>query len=173
VDVRPEIRADERAISEIHRLAFGGDGEAKLVEALRETESYIPALSLVALQGGRVMGHVLFTNVELVPDDDANGGPRPILSLAPLAVHPEVQKQGIGRTLVESGLRRASTRIEPLVVVLGHPEYYPKFGFVPAAQYEIRNPFPTDDSHYMARRMPAYRPAGPATVRYPPEFDAL
>lgn len=173
MDIRPEIRADERAIAEIHRLAFGNEGEAKLVEALRASDTYVPELSLVALQGGRVMGHAMFTLVEQVPDDEARGAPRAVLSLAPLGVHPDVQLQGVGRSLVETGLRRASVRMEPLCVVLGSPDYYPRFGFVPASSFEIRNPFDVDDAHYMARRLPAYRPVGPSTVRYPPEFDLV
>lgn len=165
VDIRPEIRSDERAIDAVHRQAFGGEDEVAMVRDLRAGDTYVPELSLVAVEGGRVVGHVLFSVVAFVPDGD---GPEvPILSLAPLGVLPAVQQQGIGSRLVDTGLRRASTRPEPFVVVLGIPAYYPRFGFTPASAQGIRCPFPgAPDDAYLVRRLPGFRPVGPGTVRY-------
>lgn len=166
MDIRAEIRADERAIDEIHRSAFGGEDEPKMVKDLRDSDGFVPELSLVAVQGGTVVGHVLFTIVTFVPDDEAKPEV-PVLSLAPLGVLPSAQRQGVGTRLVDTGLRRASTRPEPFVVVLGIPAYYPRFGFRKASEQSIRCPFPdAADEAYMVRRLPGYRPVGPGTIRY-------
>jgi putative acetyltransferase len=170
MEVRPELRAEERTIDGIVRRAFDGrDEEPELVAALRAGPTYLPELSLVALRNGSVVGFVMLTTVELVPDDDA-GPPVPVLALAPLAVDPDHQDQGVGAALVDAALRRASRRTEPFVVVLGSDRYYPRFGFVPAASAGIKGPFPVPDEHFMIRRLPAFRSAVPGTVRYPPPF---
>ena len=169
MDIRPEIRTDERAIDEIHATAFpdGGTSEVQMVHDLRAHEdAFIPELSLVAVEGGTVVGHVLLTVVHYVPDDGSDE--TPILSLAPLAVRPSHQNQGIGGRLVDVGLRKASLRPEPFCVVLGHPSYYPRFGFTRADELGIRCPFPgATDGAYMVRRLPGFRPVKtPGTVRY-------
>jgi putative acetyltransferase len=170
MQIRAEVRVDERAIDEVVRLAFQGrEQEPALVRTLREGETYLPDLSLVAQRGGDLVGHVMFTIVELVPDD--GGDVIEVLSLAPLSVHPDHQRHGIGKTLVDAGLRRCATRIEPFVVVLGSDLYYPKFGFVPASKSGVRAPFPVDETHFMLRALPAFRRAKPGVVRYPAAFD--
>lgn len=152
VDIRSEIRADERAIGELYRLAFGRDDEAKTVEGLREAEAYLPELSLVATQAGVVSGHAVFTVAHFVPDDE-DRPEVPVLSLTLLAVLPDRQGQGIGKRLVETGLRRASVRSEPFVVVDGPVAYFERFGFRPGVEGLIR-------------RLPGYRPPGPGAIRY-------
>ena len=169
MDIRPEIRMDERSIDEVHARAFpdGGVAEVRMVQDLRANdEAFVPDLSLVAVEGGTIVGHVLFTIVHYVPDDGSEE--TAILSLAPLAVLPSHQNQGIGGRLVDVGLRKASLRPEPFVVVLGHPSYYPRFGFTRADELGIRCPFPdATDGAYMVRRLPGFRPAAtPGTVRY-------
>ena len=169
MDIRPEIRMDERAILEVHGEAFpdGGTSEVEMVRELRAAEeAFVPELSLVAVEGGKVVGHVLFTIVHYVPDDGSEE--TAILSLAPLAVRPSHQNQGIGGRLVDVGLRKASLRPEPFVVVLGHPAYYPRFGFTRADELGIRCPFPgATDGAYLVRRLPGFRPVRtPGTVRY-------
>jgi putative acetyltransferase len=166
VDVRPEIRADARAIAEVHRQAFGGEAEVEMVEELRTSEGYLPALSLVAIEGGTVVGHLMLTLVTFVPDD----GTKPdltVLSLAPVGVLPKAQDQGIGTRMVDVAIRRASTRPEPFVVVLGHPTYYPRFGFRKASELGIRCGLAPDaEEAFMLRRLPAFRPPGPGVVEY-------
>ena len=168
MDIRPEIRQDERAVDDVHAQAFpnGGVDEVAMVRELRDSPAYVPDLSLVAVEGGIVVGHVLFTVVHYVPDDGSEE--TPILSLAPLAVLPSHQNQGIGGRLVDVGLRKASQRPEPFCVVLGHPTYYPRFGFTRADEAGIRCPFPgASDGAYMVRRLPGFRPVKtPGTVRY-------
>ncbi|HUP86002.1 MAG TPA: N-acetyltransferase [Acidimicrobiales bacterium] len=169
MDVRPEIRMDERSIDEVHALAFpnGGPSEVAMVHELRDSPAFLPELSLVAVEGGVIVGHILVTLVHYVPDD-RSFDETPVLSLAPLAVRPSHQDQGIGGRLVDVALRRASLRPEPFMVVLGHPSYYPRFGFRRADELGIRCPFPgASDGAYMVRRLPGFRPvATPGTVRY-------
>lgn len=152
VDIRPEIRADERAIGELHRLAFGRDDEARMVEELRDSDAYLPELSLVATQAGTVSGHALFTIAQFVPDDE-DRPVVPVLSLTTLAVLPDHQGQGIGKRLVETGLRRASVRAEPFVIVSGPAAYFERFGF-------------RSTEEGLIRRLPGYRSQGPGTISY-------
>ena len=169
MDIRPEIRLDARSIDEVVSTAFpnGGVDEVAMVHDIRDdVDKFVPELSLVAVEGGTIVGHVLFSIVHYVPDDGSEE--TPILSLAPLAVRPSHQNQGIGGRLVDVGLRRASLRPEPFCVVLGHPEYYPRFGFTRADELGIRCPFPgATDGAYLVRRLPGFRPVRtPGTVRY-------
>lgn len=172
MDIRPEIRADHRAVDAVHRLAFGRDDEADLVAALRDSETFVPGLALVALRGGEVVGHIVLSRVDLVVDVE-DGGVEPVLALAPLAVHPSWQHQGVGGALVSSSLRRASVRPEPVVIVLGVPAFYRKLGFRPAAELDIRAPFPVVDRAFLARRLPAFRPGLAGEIRYPAVFKSV
>lgn len=169
MDIRPEIRADERAIDELHRLAFGGPDESQMVVDLRAGAGYLPELSLVAIEGGSIVGHLMLTLVTFVPDD-ADKPEVAVLSMAPVGVLPARHDQGIGSRLCDVALRRASTRPEPFVVVLGHPTYYPRFGFRKASELGIRCGLGPDirDEAYLVRRLPAFRPTGPGVVEYRP-----
>lgn len=131
--VRREKTADIPAIREVNLSAFKGPGEAQVVDLLRESgESFV---SIVAEIDGQVVGHILFTPVRLVADtgETING-----MGLAPLAVHPEYQNKGIGSILCEAGVEEMKDRGAPFVVVLGHPAYYPRFGFERASKYALR-----------------------------------
>jgi putative acetyltransferase len=168
VDIRPELRADERHIDAVHRAAFGGEDEVRMVHELRDdAQAYVPELSLVAVEGGEVVGHILVTVVRYVPDADG-AAIVPVLSLAPLGVLPAKHDQGIGSRLCDVAIRRASRRSEPFMVVLGHPTYYPRFGFTDAADAGIRCPFPNaTPGAYQVRRLPGWRPVPtPGTIRY-------
>ena len=127
IEVRPERPADRHAVRHVNEAAFGRPDEADLVDRLREeAPSY---LALVALLGGEIVGHIAFTPVTLDP-------PRPDLDvrgLALMAVLPEHQRTGIGTALVREGLAACQRAEADAVVVLGHPAYYPRFGFAPAA----------------------------------------
>jgi putative acetyltransferase len=149
----------------VEESAFGAAAEADLVDALRGSEAWIPELSLVALDGGQVIGHLLFTRAAL-----DNG--LPVLVLGPMAVAPERQRAGVGKALTQDGLRRAAETDFPLVVVVGHPEYYPRFGFEPALGHGLSSPFDVPAEAWMALLLPAYDPRARGRVIYPPQFDA-
>ena len=139
---RPVVRAAKSAdlerVLEVERRAFGGDIEAELVRALvYDGEAFIVGLSLVAEEAGTVVGHVLFTRAS------CGGGVSAVL-LAPLAVVPERQQRGVGTLLVREGLEQARALGFGLVLVLGDPAYYTRFGFGPAAAHGITPPYPVD-----------------------------
>jgi putative acetyltransferase len=165
--IRPEAPGDEAAIRRVNELAFDGGGEAGLVDALRGTAAWVPGLSLVAEDGGEVAGHVLFSVVAL------DTGPE-LLSLGPMAMLPERQREGIGTRLVQRGVELARDTSHPLVVVLGHPAFYPRFGFEPARPLGIETPYPgIPDEAWMALTLPAHTDGLSGTVRYPPSWDAV
>src|SRR5215204_5594172 len=124
VTIRPETPADAAAVDDVNRLAFGGDAEAALVAALRA--GGYARVSLVAEADEQVVGHVLFSRL---PIEAGAGVVVEALALAPLAVRPSFQRRGIGTRLVGAGLRACAGQGHRIVVVLGHPEYYPRFGF--------------------------------------------
>ena len=121
--------ADVPAIREVNRLAFGQGEEADLVDALRAHGAVV--LSLVATLSDRVVGHVLYSPVTV-------GGRVTGAGLGPMAVHPDHQRAGVGSKLVEAGNRRLEKDGCPVIVVLGHPAFYPRFGFTPASAHGIR-----------------------------------
>ena len=128
ITIRPEQPDDITAVHLINEKAFGQPAEANLVDRLRAACPNV--LSLVALSGDHVVGHILFTPVTI----QSARGELQGMGLAPMAVVSERQRQGIGSQLVEAGLKVLRQRVCPFVIVLGHPEYYPRFGFVPVSQ---------------------------------------
>lgn len=163
--MRAERPGDEDAIGNVTTAAFGKQREARLVEAIRASDGFVSELSLVAELDGEVVGHVLLSYVGL------EGDSRRVLELGPLAVAPEQQRRGIGSALVREALRVADERGEPLVLVLGHPWYYPRFGFRPASQLGIAAPDPElPDDVFMAVPLQAYDPALRGRVILPPAF---
>jgi putative acetyltransferase len=164
--IRPERPDDSDEVRALVTLAMG-PSEAQLVELIRASEHYVADLALVAEEAGRILGHVLFSNVALEGREVLT-----VLALAPLCVHPERQRQGIGSALVRAGLERADARGAPLVVVLGHPGYYPRFGFEPARRYGIEHPFPhVEEGAFMVRPLASYRDRYTGRVVYPSAFD--
>jgi putative acetyltransferase len=138
LEIRPETDQDYEAIRQINRLAFGRDVEAQLVDDLR-AESFAK-LSLVAVRQGQVVGHILFSDQPIV----AESGTVSALLLAPLAVLPDFQRQGIGAALVREGLDQCRALGHQIVLLFGHPEYYPRFGFSAALARQITAPFAGD-----------------------------
>ncbi len=132
VSIREEGAGDISGIRDVLEQAFDQPFEADLVEALRSACDDL--LSLVALVGGRVVGHVLFSPVSIARKEGSIQG----MGLAPLAVLPEYQRRGVGSQLVQHGLVMLKKRKCPYIIVLGHPDYYPRFGFQPASHYGIR-----------------------------------
>jgi putative acetyltransferase len=164
--VRPELPRDRDAIRGVNELAFEGPAEADIVDALRDSDAWLPSLSLVAEDGAEIVGHALFSLVRL------DSGPE-LLSLGPMAVLPKRQRRGVGTALVRRGLSDARETEYPLVVVLGHPDFYPRFGFRPARRYGIETPYDAPDEAWMALPLPAYDDRVRGTVLYPPAWDSV
>jgi putative acetyltransferase len=166
-DVRPETGADQDAIRHVHERAFAPSiGEAKLVDALRAAGDLVPDLCLVAEQGGEVVGHIAYSRAGLGSGHEA-------LALAPMAVLPERQRDGIGSALVRGSLDRAAGTGFPLVVVLGHPEYYPRFGFEPGAAHGILDPYGVPPEAWMVHLLPACTPEARGLVKYAKAFSLV
>ena len=163
VVIREEGPADHIAVRELNRLAFGRDDEANLVDALRA--GGFTRLSLVAERVEAVIGHLLFS---CLPIETAAGAVE-ALALAPVAVRHDRQRQGIGSQLIRGGLAMCRDRGHRIVVVLGHADYYPRFGFSAALAERLQSPFP--GPHFMALELVPGALAGvEGEVRYPPPF---
>jgi putative acetyltransferase len=164
VRVRAETPEDLEAIREVNRRAFGREEEARLVDALRD--GGYSRLSLVAEEGGRVVGHVLFSDLPILTPQAST---LHALALAPVAVLPDRQRQGIGSRLVREGLRACAEAGHRVVVVLGHPAYYPRFGF--SAQLAERLKAPFSGPAFMALELvPGALENVTGEVHYPPPF---
>lgn len=166
MNIRCEIRSDDEAIAEVNRLAFSGETEVKIIEAIRESEFYIPELALIAEINNLVVGHIILSYIHLIGDDTLQ-----VLALAPLAVHPQFQKQGIGSELVKEALAKAENKQEALVIVLGHPNFYRRFGFEPSVNYGIASPFPVPQEVFMVKPLKNYQNNYRGKVVYPPAFS--
>jgi putative acetyltransferase len=168
VKIRPEMSEDYSSITEVNDLAFSHKNEGRLILALRKTREFVPELSLVAVVGGRVVGHILFYPIKIKTNDVNHTS----LALAPMAVLPEYQKKGIGSQLVREGLKRAPKLGLKSVIVLGHAAYYPRFGFEPAGKWGIRPPFEVPEGVFMALELVKDGLKGiQGIVEYPPEFN--
>lgn len=142
IGIRRERSGDEAAIFEINRLAFETELEAGIVDGLRLAE--VPLISVVAQIDDRIVGHLLFSPVMV----DGQGTGLEYAGLAPMAVHPNHQRRGIGSQLVRAGLEMCREEKGRLVFVLGHPDYYPRFGFQPAAEHGLHFVDPELDPYF-------------------------
>lgn len=167
-EVRAETPADRAAVRAVNERAFGRAAEADLVEALREHAR--PHLSLVAESGGAVVGHIFFSPVTV----ESAGGETGAFGLAPMAVLPEFQGRGVGSELVRRGLEECRRLGQEVVFVLGHPEYYPRFGFAPAAARGLRCEYPVPDEAFMLVELREGALGGrTGLVKYHPEFGRV
>ena len=167
-EIRRERREDIPGIRNVHDLAFRRSEEGTVVDRVRE--AFDGLVSLVAVVEGRVVGHVLFSPVRIETGEgrDVFG-----MGLAPLAVLPEYQRRGIGTELMEAGLAALGQTSCPFVVVLGHPDYYPRFGFEPASRRGIRCKWDVPDEAFMVLVMDEEAMRGVAGLaHYRPEWDA-
>lgn len=166
MQVRPETPADAAAVHAIN-LAALGEGEARLVDALRIQAD--PLVSLVAEADGEILGHILFSPATL------DGHPElRLMGLAPMAVVASRQRQGVGSALVREGLARCRRLGAQAVIVLGHPAYYPRFGFVPASRFGVACEYDAPDEAFMLVELGAGAMAGAGgTARYHSAFAAL
>ena len=162
--IRPETAADHDAIRKINDEAFGDPIDAKLVDAIRASDRYVPELSLVAVSEGQTLGHVISSYVDVEP------GARRVLQVGPLAVLPAHQRHGIGTALMEETIRIADARGEPLLLIEGNPKYYERFGFTRADAVGIEPPPEAlGPQYFMIRPLASYDPAFRGRAIYPPE----
>jgi putative acetyltransferase len=164
--IRPERPEDAPAVRRVNQLAFGGDVEARLVERLHAADAVI--LSLVAESDGELVGHLLCSPVEI---DTPTGETLAAVGLGPMGVLPERQGRGIGSRLVREGLARLEREGHGAVVLVGHPGYYPRFGFQRASRFQLRCAFEIPDEAFMALELRREALAGSGgVVHYRPEF---
>ncbi|MGQ0601527.1 MAG: GNAT family N-acetyltransferase [Anaerolineales bacterium] len=166
--IRPQNSTDCAAIRLVNENAFGGTGEANVIEALRERGQV--TFSFVAEVENRIAGHILFSPVTLETKHGSFGG----LSLAPLAVLPEFQRRGIGAQLARAGLDECRRLNCAFVVVLGHPDYYPRFGFERASKYGLRCEWEVPDPAFMViELLPGALTNRAGLVKYQPEWSSV
>jgi putative acetyltransferase len=165
IEIREERAGDVAAIRDLNTRAFGQELEAKIVDALRSNGAV--RLSLVAIAGGRLVGHIMYSPVTI--EGNATGA-----GLGPVAVLPEYQRRGVGSELVESGNERLKKDGCPFIVVLGHPEYYPRFGFEPASTHDVRCEWDVPDNAFMLLVLDEAKMRGVSGLaKYRPEFSIV
>ena len=170
--VRAETAEDYAAVRRVNELAFGNPVEALLVDRLRAVAD--PHISLVAVKDGQVVGHIFFSPVSIEIRIEISDSASLVMGLGPMAILPEYQRQGLGSQLVRAGLQECQRIGCNAVVVVGHPEYYPRFGFVPASQNGLRCEFPVPDDVFMVAELkPAALSGLRGLVKYHPEFRAV
>ena len=164
VQIRAEAEKDWAAVRSVNGSAFNRLAEADLVAELREQTR--PVISLVAEDRGGIVGHIMFSRVLL-----ANHPELKIMGLGPMAISPEHQRQGIGSALVRAGLEECKELDFGAVVVLGHPEYYPRFGFTPAVLFGISCEYAVPEAAFMVIELqPGYLGGASGEVKYHAAF---
>ena len=178
MEIRAERPSDHDTVRHVNEMAFGGIEEADIVDALHAAVRYrqraigraAVTLSLVAVESEEVVGHIMFSPVTI----ETSVGPFDAVGLAPMAVLPAHQKKGVGSALVRAGLARLKDGEHRAVIVLGHPSYYPRFGFVKASAFKIRWEHEAPDEAFMALElMPGALKDGGGVARYRPEFNGV
>lgn len=164
--IRPEMPADQVAVEHVNRAAFGQDAEARLVAALHDG-GYV-RVSLVAERAGQVVGHILFSDLPILTAT----GTVAALALAPMAVLPEYQNGGIGSALVKRGLDECRVHGHRIVIVLGHPRFYRRFGFSPDLAKPLASPY-SGEAFMAIELVPGALDGVSGRVEYPPPFSAF
>jgi putative acetyltransferase len=168
ITIRQETPADIPAVRTVNESAFDQPAEADAVDALRARGTYL--LSLVAEEEDQLVGHIFFSPVTIKNEAES----LEIAGLAPMAALPGYQKRGVGSLLVQAGLEELKRMGIPAVVVLGHPGYYPRFGFVPASRWNIRYIEDVSDEVFMALELqPGALTNHSGIAYYQPEFSGL
>jgi len=166
--IRSETPEDSAAIRDVNEEAFGSSSEADLVEKLRSRQAC--TLSLVATDGDKVIGHILFSPVTIKSGNTSFGA----LGLGPMAILSAYQRKGVGSQLVREGLQECKRLGHEIVAVLGHPDYYPRFGFVPACTYGIKCEYDVPDEVFMVLELRKGALSGlGGVVKYQPEFNEV
>ena len=164
INVRPEEPGDHASVRHVNEAAFGQPDEADLVDRLRDQAD--SSISLVAVKDGDVVGHILFTPMTFAP-------PRPALramGLAPMAVSPVHQRSGVGSMLVREGLAACRRVGVQAVFVLGHPAYYPRFGFTPAVERGLVSDYDAPEAFMVLELDPGALDGVKGVARYHPVF---
>ena len=164
IEIRHELPDDVAAIRDVNKRAFGQDQEGNIVDALRSNGAAL--LSLVAALNSEIVGHIMFSPISV---GDATGA-----ALGPRAVLPEQQRTGIGSKLVEAGIRALKDAGYPFIIVLGHTNYYPRFGFVPASRLGICCEWQVSDDVFMVLVLDQAKMAGVSGLaKYRHEFSTV
>ena len=164
IQIRSETDADKAAVFDINAVAFPTEAEARLVDILRESAGEY--ISLVAVKDQNIVGHIMFTAITLEPFAELR-----LMGLAPMAVSPSLQRDGIGTELVNAALHICRELGVGAVAVLGHPEYYRRFGFRPASQWDIKCEYDVPEEVFMLMELsPAYLQDYQGTIRYHAAF---
>jgi len=167
--IRKETIEDHQEVFAVNKEAFKQDDESRLIERIRAGKNFVSELSLVAVLDENIVGHILFSKIKILGEQTTE-----TLSLAPLAVLPAFQKKRIGESLVRKGLSVALGLGFSSVIVLGHSDYYPKFGFRKASEWNIKCPFEAPDEAFMAIALVEGALSGSSgTVEFPKEFDGV
>lgn len=166
--IREEERSDIPAIRQLNLLAFGSRGEGQLIDRLRSDRLIVT--SLVAVDAHEVVGHILFSELPI----ETSSGTMKGVALAPMCVKPSLQRTGIGAALVREGLEICKKRGYSIAVVLGHPTYYPRFGFSSSQAAGLQSPYSDAGDAFMALELiPGSLGGLSGTVRYPDAFQVV
>jgi len=167
ITIRPETQEDHAAIWKVHRAAFKLEIESNLVDALR-TGGFVE-VSLVAESGGEIVGHILFHHLSVVTKDKT----AEVLSLAPMSVLPDLQRQGIGSKLIKAGIEACRESCYRIITVLGHPAYYTRFEFSAELAQSLESPFGGGEAWMAMELKPGAIAKIKGRVKYPPPFDKI